>query len=512
MFSWSASALGAIGATVGFIAITCWWLVRDHSIPIYDAGSHLVEALQVHGYISSGNVLEPFGYTTVYPPVGHIVGALGMFIGGINVTAPTVAENLVFVPLLALGCYQTAKLLYGERAGLLAVIFAFGSPLIIAQFHVFMLDAPLTALVAVSIWLALASENFDRVGVSALAGLAVGVGLLVKVQFPQFLAGLLLIMLIRGGWRNYKGLAAFAGVAFVIASPWYFVHLSEFGELTENAAGANTPAGNLPPTFSMANFTWYFWNILNSQLLAPLFALAIGGSLWTAVMVVRGEGAQRAARGMFLGGGFLAWVAVTFTPHHDIRYDLALLPYLAVAGAGWIPHLSRVPRIVATVVLVGAVVANTLGMNLGAGKTVSVALVGSPPNTQAVPDRITLYSNEGFLVTAPHRDGDVSGLFQALHREGVQAVTWNYSINPPSFSYLGLQALALLNGLVPTPEESVANSNPQVVALVNEPLSSRLPPPCTRLANGTGVWVLRLKPGTQKLSPYCPLRTPRFYS
>jgi hypothetical protein len=229
-------------------------------------------------------------------------------------------------------------------------------------------------------------------------------------------------------------------------------------------------------------------------------------------MVVRNRGSQRDLRLEFLIGGVLAWLVVTLVRHHDIRYDMALLPYLAVVGAGWIPHLPRVPRIVAAVVLVGAVAANTLGTSFGVGGNVSVALVHSPPETQAVPDRITLYSNTGFLVTGPQRDGDIPGLLRALRRNGVQIVTWNYSINPPIFSYLGLQALALMNGLTPTPEESVANANTQAVALVNQPVSPSLPAPCTRLYDGTGVWVLRLKPGAQKLSPYCPLRTPHYYS
>ena len=513
MFGWSVYAIGAAGATLGFIAITCWWLTQDRSIPVYDAGTHLSEALQVHNYISSGNILEPFSYTTVYPPFGHLVGAIGMFIGGVDVASPIVAENLVFVPLLALGCYQTAKLLYGKSAGMLAVIFALGSPLIIAQFHVFMLDAPLVAMVAVSIWLVLASEGFSRVGMSALAGLAVGGGLLVKVQFPQFLAGLVLIVLICGGWRNYKGWASFAIIAFLVASPWYFLHLSEFSELTENAGGEfGTAPGNRPATWSITNFTWYFWSILNSQLLAPLFALAIGGSVWTTVMVVRHRGARRTARGLFLVGGFLAWLVVTLTPHHDIRYDMALLPYLAVAGAGWIPHLPRAPRIATTVVLVGAVMANTLGANFGIGKTVTVKLVHSPPETQAIPDRVIFYSNVGFLVTDPHRDGDIPGLFRTLHREGVRVVTWNFQVNPPTFSYLGLQALALLTGLISTPEENLARTDAQAVVLVNEAVSPRLPPPCVRLSDGTGVWMLRLKPASSKLTLYCPYRTPQFYS
>lgn len=110
--------------------------------------------------LQSGDLLGPFDNVLQYPPLALLVGALAMFVGGVNVASPIIAENVVFVSLLTLGCYQTGRLLFGARAGLLAVIFVLGSPLLIAQFHVFMLDAPETALVAVSMWLILASEDF----------------------------------------------------------------------------------------------------------------------------------------------------------------------------------------------------------------------------------------------------------------------------------------------------------------------------------------------------------------
>ena len=174
------------------------------------------------------------------------MGALAAFVGGVNVASPIIGENLMFVSLLALGCYQTGRLLFGPLAGLLAVVFVLGSPLLISQFHVFMLDAPLAALVAVSIWLILASEDFSRVGMAALAGLAVGLGLNIKVQFALFVVGLV-------ADRRCCTAAGATGVAsrssprsrWSSAAPWYIVHFSEFGTIArtrEHRAAARRSA------------------------------------------------------------------------------------------------------------------------------------------------------------------------------------------------------------------------------------------------------------------------------
>ena len=89
---------------------------------------------------------------TYYPPGIRLIGGVALALGGMSVAGPILAQNLVFVPLLALGVLSASDAwLGGPRAGLLAVVFALGSPLIAEQFHVFMLDAPQAALVAVAV-------------------------------------------------------------------------------------------------------------------------------------------------------------------------------------------------------------------------------------------------------------------------------------------------------------------------------------------------------------------------
>ncbi|MHB8241809.1 MAG: glycosyltransferase family 39 protein [Solirubrobacteraceae bacterium] len=511
---WSAYALGAIGIMVAFLALTCWWLTQDRSVPIYDVGGQMETAFLYRGMLHAGNIFGPFTYTNVYPILGHMVGAVAALVGGVNVAAPILGENLVFVPLLVLGVYQTGRLLYGPPAGLLAVVFVLGSPLLTSLFHVFLLDAPLTAMVSVSVWLMLASEDFSRTGVSALAGLAVGLGLNIKVQFALFLVGLTLILLIHGGWRNWRGFLAFAGVALLVGTPWYIEHFSEIGRMIRlSSSGPGTPPGNIPPTFSWTNLTWYFWSVLNSQLLAPLFVLLVAGTIWMGGSLWRNR-EQPAVRLELFAASVAAWFVITFPDaHHDIRYGLPLLAFLGVLGTGWMTRLARGPRLAALAVLGVGVVANLLGTTFGVGGNVIVALAHPLPATEQYSDRVVLYTTNGFLAGAPSRDGDVLKLFEQLHSEGVHTVALSYNQTQlPDFSLEGLEPLLRIAKLSPAiTQVPEFGRSPAVATVVHEAAPAGARPPCTRLSNGTGIWIVRFEESVGKLSLYCPSRRPKFY-
>jgi hypothetical protein len=497
--------------TSSFIALTCWWLTQDRSIPIYDAGNHLWEALHFHQLIESGDILGPFNYVSVYPPLGKLVGTLGIYLGGANVASPILAENLVFVPLLALGCYQTGRLLFDARAGLLAVIFALGASLLISLFHVFMLDAPETALVALAMWLILASDDFSRVGVSCLAGIAVGLGLLVKVQFADCGLGLVLLALVAGGWRNWRGFGVFALSTFLVAAPWYLDHLSLIKEMTQVAGGEpGVDHYYLPPVFSVRGLTWYFWGTLNYLLLAPLFIMAAGGALWMVVSLFRHR-ERRRLRLQLLVATFLAWLLITLTPLHDIRYSLPLLPFLAVIGTGWIVSLRRPARLLATAVVVLSALANTLGGTFGIGSRVGYPLPAI--HTEPLAGRFVFYTNRGFLVAGPHRDGDVLAMLQGLQRSGVRTITWGLEESrEPDFSFEGLNALAFIAKLTPAMTANHEfSSSPLIATLIHAPITKQAPPTCTRVTDGTGVWVVRYDTAVHQLALFCPTHRPRFY-
>ena len=275
----------AAAAVVGFIIITIWWLTQDDRVQDWDNGLHTIEAFTIHDQLAAGHLTGPFTEFNTYPPLGHFIGALGVFVAGKSPATVILSSNLVFVPLLAAGCYGVGNLVYrSRRAGLLAALFALGTPMIVSEFHEFILDPQQAALVAVSVWALVASDRLRRTWIALLAGVLAGLAMMTKETTEIFLAGLLAVMFLRGGWRNWRGLLAFAVGLFVVAGPWYIYHRSELNGLVSLHDGQAGPSGNVaggffPERFSRKSFGWYFWDALNIQLLAPLTLAVVIGSV-----------------------------------------------------------------------------------------------------------------------------------------------------------------------------------------------------------------------------------------
>jgi hypothetical protein len=423
------------------------------------------------------------------------VGALAF---GRELDSVVLAQNLVFVPLLALGCFGVACRAYGRAAGLLAVVFALAAPMTISQFHQSMLDVPTAALAAVAAWLLLCSDRFARTGASALAGLAIGAGLLAKQPFALFVAGLVLVMLVRGGWRNWRGLVVCAAVAAAVAATWYLPHLGD----TQQAADAGG-IGSALDRIEAKNLWFYGWSGLNLQLLVPLAAFAVTGAAILGRRFLR-ERRPDDPTPELVGGLLVGWLGVVlFIPVNDPRYTLPCLVYLAALGAGWIPALGASGRRVATAGLVLLLVVNTLTTSFGAGPTLAWEDERVSVQGYTTSRALTLLSDQGWLVAAPQGDDEALGLLRALDRQGVGRVefdpdTARVQIDPPvSFNGEGMSALAYQVGLERPPAYDPVNLRADDVLFTRRPPAPGLGRPCLRFADGTGLYLHRgpLPPG-----------------
>jgi hypothetical protein len=509
---WCAAAWTAIMLVMVFVAATCWWLSQDRSIPVYDAGFHLSFAIDVYEDLGSGRVLKALTVSVPYPPLTYLVGALGIVVGGVGVAPPIIALNIVFVPLLALGCYRIGRLAFNPLTGLLAVVFALGSPFVIEEFHEFMLDAPEAAMVAVAVWAILATERFSRPRVSALAGIAVGLGMLTKETFVFFVVAVALATAVRGGRGGLRGVAIFASVALVIALPWHIYEFSTLHKLEGIAFATSGHISNLPvspgvapPRLSRENLEWYFWSFVNRQLLVPLFIFFALGWMWTMIGFVWRRPVSRFAPELAIGA-FVSWAILTETYFHDLRYGIPLLIYLAVFGASWVTRLPRAPRIVAATVLVLVALVNSIGIGFGVGRSVRVVSVAAPDPYYQEPGNFTIFATRDFWIGGPTHDGDMLGLLRALHSRGVKEVRlYSEKEGNPAFSPPGIAVLARLAGLrIASNSVNPFRARSSDAFFHNGPIEGNVPTPCVVLWYGAGVWI-RLG-GPREDWSYCPHR------
>jgi len=510
----SAPAAIATGVAASFVLLTVWWLARNQALPYGDAAFHVATALDFHDAIAAGQWTEPLTWHAGhYPPFTPLVGALGIFLGGRTFASPILAQNLLYVPLLAIACYRTAQRCFGSPAGPLAVAFALGAPMIAEQFHVFMLDAPLTALVAATVWLVVESERFANVRFAAAAGVVAGVGLMSKQAFPLYVTGFIVAVILHdGGWRNRRGLGVFLAISLTLAAPWYLGHVSQLHLFFSDAGELQVPPLAKPPLLSAANAGWYLWALANGLLFTPLLAFAAIGVVTAVVALARG---RRDLRVELLAGLVSAWALITAIPHKDVRYSLPLMIFLAVLATGWIVQLRRAGRVVATSALAVAVVASTCGATLGLGSAYSGLLPGNwaAPRGQGVMrlDHFTIYASHDYMVSGPRRDGDIPGLLDGLRAAGVRNVTASLSDFSGADSHYDKSGLLVAIRLARlAPVSGSAGAPAHLATLIHRRRFGRARP-CVRLDDGEGVWIRLGDATSPRTRDYCPRFRPRFY-
>ena len=512
-------------ATLIFFGVTVvWWLAADNQVPDFDMGNHLLDAFTVHAQLAAGEWTAPFTGFNNYPPLVHLVGGLGLFVGGFHTASVLVANNVVFLPLLVGGAYGAGTLAYGRRGGLLAALFVLGAPIVVSEMHEYYVDPGEAAMVSISVWAILASRRFERVGMSALAGLLCGLGMLTKQTFFFFVAGLVLMVVLRGGWRHWRGMLAFASVGGAFGLPWYIGHLTQNSALTSGATAVGSgsaPAqianlGVTPLRYSNANYSWYFWNMLNHQLLAPLTVLVVIGvvlALWRYAR--RRDPADLGPE--LLAGALVGYAGVTYITLKDPRYSLPAIVYFAVLGTGWIATARPRVRRWLTAGVVAVVITNLIMVAGGVGGTVSFGLPGAPSTGISLVEArtVTLFSPAGWLRGGPVKDGDLIGLLRGLKRLGVASVEFDGgSTDSPDFNNAGLVALGMEAGLYIPPIDNLSTMGPLDAFVLRHAIVPGDPPPCQLLRDGTGVYVTLgnpLRHPFEEQTWTCPGRVPVNY-
>ncbi len=450
-------ALLALGALIlARVALAGWWLATDARVTDNESSRHLALAWDLLDGMAAGDLLRGFEAGNLYPPLHHLIGVAGLELFGADPDASMLMQSLVVIPAFAIGVYGVGATAYGRTAGVLAAAFALAAPMAVSAFHMFLIDTPQMALVALCVWGILASRRFERTGVAALAGLAGGLGMLTKQNFALFVAGVVLVALARGGWRHWRGFGVFLLVGALVSVTWYWSELDRTFGLVQGGSldqPATEAAGDIRPSrWSTKNIGWYVWHTLNNQLLVPMTLAFVAGSVALGARWLRRRRPDDVTPEL-IAGGLVTFLGLTWISLKDPRYALPAYVYMAVLGTGWMTLLPRRGRTAAIAVLAVVCLVNVVGTVADRGDRIAAVLPGAPdPDSVArefaIAERhFTVYKPGGWLVGEPYDDSEILDMLRAARADGIRRIDFDPGAREASFNQSGLDYLRRIAGI-----------------------------------------------------------------
>src|SRR3989338_4088758 len=181
------------------------WLKINKSFLIFDSAVYYLFSLRVYdvlkdilcGTLSLFKVIEIFKFAKWHGIFVSSITAPFYFLFGASENTAIMVNNAIFLIILIVSVYGIGRTLHSRRAGVLGSFIVTAYPVIFFNLRTYMLDVPLTAAVALSVYALLRTDNFRNKKYSLLFALAAGAGLLIKFNYAIFAAGPLGIILYR---------------------------------------------------------------------------------------------------------------------------------------------------------------------------------------------------------------------------------------------------------------------------------------------------------------------------
>ncbi len=383
-----------------FIVITGWWVHTNLAPTGYDDSWYYTDSLNLLDMLTDHGLLA-YLHQTMYVQASYKAPLYCMLptpiylLFGRNLHA-AMTVNLCFIAVLLYSVFQISRRFWNTRTALLAVWVCGTLPILFGLSTWFLVEYGLAALVALAMWLLIASEDLTRTRYVLLFSAVCGLGMLQKIIFPAFLLAPTIFFFVRwvrriaslpaGGdgkteWP-IKTLAALLIPIALIAGPWYLhnwhaaVARARFSAYDPAEAGLYSTGSDV---FAADTLLRYGRKIINEGIgPAYFFAMLLALAALLAMRLIdrrRSDPAQmlpatlpvppcRARLGAaallmwFVGFGFFV-----FGLNKDVRFIAPLMPIFAITlgiaidrllarGRGW------------AVVPVGIMLAIPLGLQL----------------------------------------------------------------------------------------------------------------------------------------------------
>jgi hypothetical protein len=313
-------------------AAACLWLRMNRAPPNWDDAWYLYNSLNLYDTWVDGGIpglargfLAALGFkapliTALPLPLYWILGRHWHAAFGVNIAA---------MAMLFACTWGIGRRLCGGRAALAAVSIIATLPLLYGLSRWYLVEYPLTALMAGFFWLALVAAEDETLLSAVLLGAAWGVGLLLKSDFPFFALPATAYVIYRRSNR-LTAVLAIAIPCLLLAGPWYALH---WRATLDNAIaagfGASAAVQGTGPIFSPGAIARYI-GILIEHGISVYYVVLAGIAAGLAIARTRMAFLRRIAPLALWGAPFLIFL---LGGNKDIRYIAPILPAFAIAGA-----------------------------------------------------------------------------------------------------------------------------------------------------------------------------------
>ena len=201
-----------IGGLVLFHAANNWiWLTENVTSTGWDKPRHLARSLNYTDMLSTVSIQSLFGVMIsdpVRPPLFPASAGILYKLFGYTADVATMV-NVLYMAIALAATYGIGRRWGGQRLGLVSVVLLALFPMFYSMSRYFYLEFALTAMVALTVFLLLATDGFQRRGLSLLFGLSMGLGLLTKRTFVVFAVGPVVAVILTSGllpalWQRLK--------------------------------------------------------------------------------------------------------------------------------------------------------------------------------------------------------------------------------------------------------------------------------------------------------------------
>jgi 4-amino-4-deoxy-L-arabinose transferase-like glycosyltransferase len=344
------------------------WLSLDKSYMTYDSHRHFLVSLKIFEEFrkpSPDIFSRCISLTQRHPPLVMMATAPFYFVSGTSQHAGILINSSLFLAVLLFATYGIGRTVAGPGAGLLASFIVTMYPVVFNQLKVYMLDLPLTAVVSLSIYFLMRSDNFRKLKYTLLFFISAAAGMLVKATFFLFAA----LPLVFTSWAFLKArigkrkpfpqitqsfstvilftvLGVFAG--FMIQ---YFTRKGGlwippfFSRIVQGPGYLQTWPSVAPPSPWLArihSMAWYLWGFVNWQV-SFFFALVF---LLGFCVFARRQFSHKRMLLSWLFGSFVMVASMAYGIGFNmevsaVRYTMPLLPAVALISALGIRSIRR---------------------------------------------------------------------------------------------------------------------------------------------------------------------------